>query len=255
MSRAIITIALHYVYFSIMASGFALAAAADSEMPRAFLDGLNQYRAGDYDEAISSFTRIAESGVRNSKLFYNLGNACLKSGDLGRAVWWYERALKLAPNDPDLKFNHNYALSLIKDAPEENVSVYKILFFWRRLLSQREVQWVAIFLNLLLWQFFILQTLLKKSISRTAGYLLVAITAVFVLTAAYNHYQEVYAKHAVILPAEVSVRSGFADDSTELFVLHAGTKVKLERENRGFLRIYFSEGKIGWIRKSDAGVI
>jgi len=31
--------------------------------------------------------------------------------------------------------------------------------------------------------------------------------------------------------------------------------VRIEKENGEFFRIYYSEGKIGWVKKSDAGVI
>jgi SH3-like domain-containing protein len=78
---------------------------------------------------------------------------------------------------------------------------------------------------------------------------------VFTLTAVYNDYETDFTKEAVILPSRVSIRSGLTDDATELFVLHAGTKVKIDKEKDAYIRIFFSEGKIGWIKKSDAGVI
>jgi SH3-like domain-containing protein len=78
---------------------------------------------------------------------------------------------------------------------------------------------------------------------------------VFTLTAFYNYYASRYLKQAVILPDSVAVRSGLTTDSTELFVLHGGTKVKIDKENRDFYRIYFSDGKIGWLKKKDVGII
>lgn len=226
-----------------------------SEATRAFLDGISLYKAENYSEAALSFSKIADSGVKNGKLFYNLGNAHLKNNELGRAILWYERALKLSPNDPDLKFNYSYALSLIKDAPEEKTGILRVLFFWKHLLNQQTVQWIGVLINLLLWLFFVLRAVWKKPAHRTTGYLLLAITMVFAATAVYNHYETAYIKHAIILPSQTSVRSGFADDATELFVLHAGTKVKIERKTDDFFRIYFSKGKIGWIKQSEAGVI
>ena len=87
------------------------------------------------------------------------------------------------------------------------------------------------------------------------GHVMLTIGLIFILTAAYNDYETDYIKEAVILPARVSIRSGLTDDATELFVLHAGTKVKIDKEKDDYIRISFSEGKIGWIKKSDAGVI
>ena len=66
--------------------------------------GTAAYRQGDWPGAIRAFDQLAGSGVENGRLFYNLGNAHLKNDDLGRALLWYERALQLIPDDPDLKF-------------------------------------------------------------------------------------------------------------------------------------------------------
>jgi hypothetical protein len=38
-------------------------------------------------------------------------------------------------------------------------------------------------------------------------------------------------------------------------VLHAGSKVKIDKDNKDFYRIYFSDGKIGWVGKSEVGII
>ena len=243
------------VFTATATSGALAAQETGSDMTRAFLEGVNQYRAENYETAISEFLKIADSGIKNSKLYYNLGNAYLKNDDPGNAVLWYERALKLSPRDPDLRFNYQYVLTLIKDEPEEKMSVWRVLFFWKHMLSAKSIQTTAILLTLLLCLLFIGQAVWKKRPLRTPAYLVLVVTLVFVLTALYNHYEAAHARSAVILPAKVSIRSGFADDSTELFVLHAGTRVKIERENHDFFRIYFAKGKIGWIKKADAGVI
>lgn len=227
------------------------------EMTRAFLDGIKYYKEGNFSQAVSEFSRIADSGVTNSRLFYNLGNAYLRNGDLGHAVLWYERALKLAPDDPDLKFNYKYALSQIKDEREEKeISVFRVLFFWKHVFSSKTVRRIAILLNMIFWLAVTVRMVQKKGkILKTPGYLLLILTVVFTLTVFYNYYESAYIRQAVILPSEVSVRSGLTDESTELFVLHAGTKVRIEKEYKDSFRIYFSEGKIGWVRKSEAGVI
>ncbi len=225
------------------------------ENTRLFLDGISHYKAEDFSAAVSVFSKIADSGVQNSRLFYNLGNAYLKKGDTGYAVLWYERALKLTPGDPDLKFNYAYALSQTKDEKEDkDLSIFRILFFWN-LLGAKAVQWAAIVLNLIFWLIITTRMILKKKLLRMPLRLLLLVTAVFTLTAVYNYYEAAYLREGIILSPEVSVRSGLTEGSTQLFVLHAGTKVRIEKESSGFFRIYFSEGKIGWIRSSDIGLI
>ena len=227
-----------------------------AELTQAFLDGVHSYKTGEYETAIIEFSKIVNAGIRNGNLFYNLGNAYLKNGDLGYAMLWYQRALKLTPDDPDLKFNHKFALTLVKDATEDDrLPILRVVFFWQQLLSATTIQWAAIVLNLFFWIILAIQALRKKRTLKTLSYVILTVALLFTLTAFYNYYAARYVKAAVILPDKVAVRSGLTGDSTELFVLHAGTKVKIEKENRDFYKIYFSEGKIGWLKKSEVGVI
>ena len=238
------------VYVSLVSTAWAAAPA------QLFFDGIRYYKAGDYPSAIAAFSEIVKTGVRNGKLYYNLGNAYLKNRDTGHAVLWYLRARKLMPDDPDLKFNLNYALSLVKDAPEEGKSpVYGVLFFWMNLLSPRAVQWTAIGLNLVFWVFSAVRLIRKKRALNTVAVVILVAASVMTLTAIYNYTESASAKQAVILPEQVAVRSGLSENATELFVLHAGSRVRLEARNGEFVKIHFAKGKIGWIHQKHVGVI
>ncbi len=45
-----------------------------TELTAVFLNGLNAYKKADYELAVAQFKQIAAAGVKNGKLFYNLGN-------------------------------------------------------------------------------------------------------------------------------------------------------------------------------------
>ena len=227
-----------------------------SETARTFLDGIRAYRENRFAEAVSAFSSLADDGIKNGRLFYNLGNAHLKNGDIGHAILWYERALKLMPHDPDLKFNREYARSLTRDETEDReLALVRIIFFWKYLLSQTQIQWAAIIFNLIFWTLAIARMIRGKKYFQTPGHILLVLALVFTLTALYNDYEANCIREGVILPDTVSIRSGLTDDSTELFVLHTGARVKIDREKDHYIRIRFSEDKIGWIKKSDVGVI
>jgi tetratricopeptide (TPR) repeat protein len=245
----------HILFFVLMILCSARISGA-SETARTFLDGIKDYKENRFADAAAAFSRVADEGIRNGKLFYNIGNACLKNGDLGNAMLWYERSLKLLPHDPDLKFNYEYAQSLTKDEKgDKELPLVRILFFWKYLLSQTWIQWAAIIFNLIFWVLMTVRLIRGKNRFRTLGHVILALGLIFTLTAVYNDYESDLIKEAVILPARVSIRSGLTDDATELFVLHAGAKVKIDKEKNDYFRISFSEGKIGWIKKSDAGII
>jgi len=230
--------------------------ASTTTLAKDFFTGIEHYKNQNYTAAIEVFSHLAESGVNNGKLFYNLGNAYLKNNDLGHAILWYERALKLMPNDPDIRFNYEYALSQIKDEREDQTfPIFKVLFFWKFLLEASSVKWIAILLNFLFWMLITLNIWSKRRTLRTTTFLTLVLMVIFTSTAFYNFYENLYIRQAIILPAQVWVRSGLTDEATGLFILHAGTKVNIQKELKEYYRISFSEGKIGWIKQSDAGII
>jgi tetratricopeptide (TPR) repeat protein len=223
---------------------------------RTFMDGTEAYRNGDWPAAIAAFKSLADAGTDSGKLFYNLGNAYLKNEDLGRALLWYERALKRIPDDPDLRFNYNYALTLTKDERGERESpLLRILFFWKYQLSPSTVRWIAIVFNAALWTALSVLVIRKKRLWRPSIMLTAAATVIFSTTAVFNYVEADRIRHAVILPEQVAVRSGFTDAATQLFVLHAGTRVRVERQTDTHLLVRYTEDKIGWIKKGDAGII
>ncbi len=225
-------------------------ARADSTAQR-FLDGVKAYQAGQYQKAADAFLAVARSGIANPGLYYNLGNAYLKAGKLGHAILWYERALKLAPQDPDLRFNYQYALSQTQDErAEEGLDISRILFFWQDRIGPHTLRWLALGLNGLFWLVLLIRRLQGKKPFKPFAHLLLIPAVLFALTVFYQEYQAGHQAEAVVVSAEVSVRSGLSRTATELFVLHAGTKVRIQREKAGFARIYFSKGKIGWVEKS-----
>lgn len=223
-----------------------------SERPRAFLDGVRAYAAGDYEQAIERFSAIVDAGIQNGKLYYNLANAYMKKGELGRAILWYERAARLIPKDPDLAFNRDYAASLVEDASEEKTTgIVQVLFFWYFILGTETIRWTAVTLNAVLWTILAARRMAGKRALNSSGLTVVALTLVFSLTAGIQYWQARHVRTGVVIPAQVSVRSGLSDVATELFVLHAGTRTRIEQEREGGYRIRFSEKKIGWVNRAD----
>lgn len=222
----------------------------------AFIEGIRQYEAKAYPEALAAFEKVYTAGIRNGKLFYNMGNACLKMGDIGPALLWYERALALIPNDPDLRFNLSYARSLLKDEIEGAASpVAEVLFFWKDMFRIAALQWAGIIVHAAFWLSWGLYRFFGKSALLHLCYATLLLSVLVLGTTGWRLYERTFRPQAVILPYSVAVRSGQTSESTELFILHAGTKVAVKKQTNGFLKIRFSEDKIGWIPENVAGII
>ena len=176
----------------------------------------------------------------------------MKAGDLGRARLWYERAARLSPRDPDLNFNREVAVSQVKDAGEESVGgISRVLFFWYFLLDDDTLRWMALGANALFWIIVLLRRIRGRRWRSMGTGALAALTLVLFVSAGVRYAQQRYQRYGVVIPESISVRSGLTEKSTELFVLHAGTRVRIESRRPEGFRIRFSHGKIGWVQRGD----
>ena len=76
------------------------------------------YEDGRYEQAARSFQQLVDKGYGDPVLYYNLGNAYFKQGDIGRAILNYLRAERLAPRDDDIRTNLDFARSQTLDLLE-----------------------------------------------------------------------------------------------------------------------------------------
>lgn len=77
------------------------------------------YAADNFKEAVELYKKaMAEHGT-SAALYYNLGNAYYRTGDMGKAVICYERALRLDPTDVKAKTNLEFVNSKLVDKPGE----------------------------------------------------------------------------------------------------------------------------------------
>ena len=84
----------------------ALWAGSSLAQPNADFTKANQeYAQGHFTEAISGYEALVRSGQWSANLFYDLGNAYFRTGDFGRAILNYERALALERHHPEATAN------------------------------------------------------------------------------------------------------------------------------------------------------
>ncbi len=99
----------------VMAAGIVFAttwAGAENALPSPntlFFHGNALYGEERYAEAAAEYERILAAGLESGPLYFNLGNAYFRAGDVGHAILAYERARRLMPGDPDLRANLRFA--------------------------------------------------------------------------------------------------------------------------------------------------
>src|SRR6266699_3597580 len=79
----------------------------------AFDQANSLYEEGKFTEAAAAYEKMLQQGRASPALYFNLGNAFFKAGQVGRAVLNYRLAERLAPRDPDIRANLKFARSRV----------------------------------------------------------------------------------------------------------------------------------------------
>jgi len=208
-----------------------------------------------FQKAIVHFERLfKQGGIKNGKLFYNIGNAYFRIGDTGRAILYYKRAKQLIPNDNNLNQNLNYARSKLIDKIEEKeeTRIFKIIFFWHYDLSAEIRFAIFIIFYILLWFFAILQLFFKNSIFKWGIIIPSVISILFLGSLSIDAITDAGNNPGVIVADEVIARKGDSDAYEPSFQepLHNGTEFNVLENRRNWYNIELADGRHCWIPES-----
>lgn len=214
-----------------------------------------------YKQAILRYRRIIDEGqVVNGFLYYNIGNAYLLSGDIGRAIVNYRRAQLLLPNDPDLAKNLDYARSQRQDQtvvpPRQRV--LETLFFWHYDLGPKAkftlagCSWAGFCVVL---SFHLLKR--RRRPLRWLAVVCLLLTAALASSVALDEMHRRSRLEGVIVAASVVARQGDGENYPASFesALHRGTEFGVVEQRPGWLRIRLSNSDEAWIPASAAEII
>jgi tetratricopeptide (TPR) repeat protein len=230
-----------------------LSAASDSLYNQA----IELYEKGEFENAILRYREILDSGYEAADLYYNMGNAAFRSNNIGYAVLYYEKALKMDPSHQDAAYNLKYVSKYVVDAFEEVPE-----FFIRRWISAvvhllpEHIWSIMALLGFALTLASLLLYLFTKGLAlKKAGFfaaLAGLIFFIFTFTSALaQHRSIVHPDYAIIISPSVVVKSTPSQSGTELFILHEGTKVLVNEELTGWQNIRIIDGREGWIPSGD----
>ena len=211
------------------------------------------YADGRYDEAATLYQAMIDEQP-NATLYYNLGNAQFKKGELAQAILAYERALRLEPNHKDAQYNLAFAQSRITD------NIVEQDFFvssWARAVrnSLSESTWLILSISLFVLALagLLLFLLGREPWLRKTAFHVAWVALLFSLIAGLNaaslHKRDTLRNEAIITQGVVNAKSSPDRSGTDLFTVHEGTKV-LIRETIGEWSNISVGSNEGWIRTS-----
>lgn len=235
----------------------ALLFAADSQQ-QLFEKANTLYAKGQYKPAIDAYKEILGAGYQSATVYFNLGNASYKDGDLPEAILNYEKAHRLAPGDDDINFNIRLAnsktIDKIDEAPEFFLSKWWkgfILNYSADGLATTAIVLALIGSALLIWYFFAIASGIKKvAFFSSMIFFFVAIATIIIAVSQVSYFDS--NRQAIVFTSSVDVKTSPAEAVSTAFVLHDGTKVNVLGNNGGgWLKIKLANGNEGWIKTAN----
>ncbi len=219
------------------------------------------YDSKKYNDAILNYEELVKDGFKSYQLYYNLGNAYYKNNQLGKAIFYYELARKINPNDEDVRINLGIASAKVIDKidAKENFFISAVKSNVLSSLSTTSWAWFSsISLLVACFLFFVFissrKIILKRMSFLVSCFLIICFVITYLLGySALKSKSE--NKFAIIITKEIKIMNEPTAAATSKFNLHEGTKIRVVENNGGWLLIKLDNGNEGWVKTSDVGII
>ena len=225
--------------------------AGAAETAQAFEAANKLYEQGRYREAAAAYGELAQKLPGNVAVRFNLGNACFKSGQIGHAIAAFHHAQQLAPRDPDIQANLQFARSQV------NGVTLKHTWWQRRLASLTLNEW-TILAAVPLWLLIGLIALGQfkpalrpkvRTLVLAAGLATLVGFALAIAAATVNKS----GKTLIVTARDTVVRHGPLEESQSAFTVNDGAELEWLDSKDDWRQVSDGQNRIGWI-KADAVV-
>ncbi|HEX2395931.1 MAG TPA: tetratricopeptide repeat protein [Bacteroidales bacterium] len=218
-----------------------------------FVKGNEYYMQKQYAMAEQCYSRVIQLGFESADLYFNLGNALYKQEKLAAAILYYEKALILKPGDQDIKENLALANARIIDKIDAIPE-----FFVKRWINGLKSMfspdtWAIICLVLFVLglagflMYYISSSYGFKRAAFTIGVVFIILLGISVTLMITRIRTIINKESAIIMSTSVTARSSPDEQSTNVFVLHEGTKVSITDSILNWKEIRIPNGNTGWV--------
>jgi tetratricopeptide (TPR) repeat protein len=215
-----------------------------------------------FTSSAEKYQLLVDSGIHNSRLYMNLGNAHLQSNQLGLAVANYERARLLDPSDRQLCINLELAHSLVEGQPTQsdtavNSSFLKTAIY--RLRTGNEIMIGSIGLRPVIWTLVVSSlTFWGILITRAAGYCFLAkgwalapllVLAISLTSVSLATTQSQNSGIAIIVARNVTLYAGDGEQFPVVASIDVaqGHRVQTLAHRGRWTQVKTAHGDVGWM--------
>ncbi|MGI9519567.1 MAG: BatD family protein [Pirellulaceae bacterium] len=223
-----------------------------------------------FANAAQKYQLLIDAGIRNASLLQNAGNACLQSDQLGLAVAYYCRGLRMKPGDRQLQANLNFARTRIdpdndesrvgnsrfSGSPHQAVGVFQpvsrtIVGFTGMTL----IHWLLALSSLAVWGLIIARTCgFRYRTLRWVSVPLLLMAACIVVTISVTPPNT--GKTAIVVESsELRAGDGLGFETTGAQPLAEGSEVRVLDQRGDWLLIETFVGRTGWVSDESLALL
>lgn len=217
--------------------------------------GNTYYENEQYETAASTYEQL-ENDYSHEYLYLNLGNSYYRMGELGNAVWAYEKAYSIAPRDQDIIYNLNFVRSQVRDRiiPPDNFFIFSLYTAFLDKTTILDISvlggllFIIISIIYLMNSYLLIPEKLNSIINSTL--ILTLIFLIWVSVDKYWKFTDI--NEAIVISTSVDVRSApIQRGENVVFRVHEGTKAQITAVDSGWYEIILLDGKKGWLSTQD----
>lgn len=210
------------------------------------------YEQGKFSEAISGYQQLIQAHATSPAVYYNLGNAYFKSGQLGRAIVAYRDAAKLAPRDGDVRANLQFVRGRVQSPTISPTH-------WQRWLAALTVnEWALLAAGVLwIWLAALAAIQLRPAWKRPLQTFLWCggIATLLLGGCAGAAWSNDSTKTAVVIVPDALLHSGPLEDASTGSTVHDGAELEVLDTKNDWLQVSTDNQHIGWIKREQIAVV
>jgi tetratricopeptide (TPR) repeat protein len=204
-----------------------------------------------YRQSAAALEALADSGVRNAALEYDLGNAYFRLGELGRAILHYRRAQQLDPTDAALAANLTYARNRVEPyiEPSGTHQLIHRLTFWTSHTSVRTRYQLTLIASIAGWLGLMLRLRWRSRALLTLSCLVVLLALANAASVVWQLHDEAHRPPAVVLQGDHILRLGRGEgyDPALNQPLGPGVELRILSQRADWVEVQLPDDKTGWL--------
>ncbi len=217
---------------------------------------MEAFDRGEWEEGIQYLDSLEKAGWCAPELFFNLGNAWLKEGEIGEAILYYRRALLWAPRSKEIRHNLQLARSRVR-YPHPPLPEFFLTRWWKALATQCSATAWAVIVTVVSWLLVGMAfgwyrtrrvALLKGSVLLLAIWLLA-------LGAGATRYRLETAHPDVVVLRATLARVGASEEAPERTPLPEGVELRRIDRIGEWVKVVLPDGQEGWVQRRDLGFV